>query len=52
MVAMLNYSEQGKAEFGFRDSEFGNASLFHAGFQRIGDFGKRLCNGLIVNRRS
>lgn len=49
---MLILSLQEKAEFGLMNSEFGDAVLFHAGFQRIGDFSKRLCNCFIGHFRS
>jgi hypothetical protein len=49
--AILVFPVAGKAEFGIQKTEFGKASLFHAGFQGIGDFRKNSCNGSIINMR-
>jgi len=49
--AILISPTREKTELGFTNTEFGKAVLFHAGFQRIWDFSKHLCNCFIGHIR-
>lgn len=50
--AILIFLVTTKAEFGLMNTEFGEAVLFHAGFQRFWDFRKHFANGVISHRRA
>lgn len=49
--AILIFPIRGKAEFGILKTEFGNASLFLAGFQCVGDFRKCRSDGAVIYMR-
>ena len=46
-AAILNGTKQAKAEFGFGNTEFGFAPLFHAGFQCIWNLRQHFANGVV-----
>ena len=48
---ILAFPMTGNAEFGIHKTEFGNVSLFHAGFQRVRDFFQYLPDGFVIYMR-